>query len=429
MTTITDARSAVVATATLTYTGQPSENDTVTIGDVIYRFRDSGNVAQAYDVLIDSTADDTWTNFTNAVIAGTGGGTSGTSKYYNGGDYVAHPYVTASINTTSDIVTLTVSTPGSIATSENAANVSLATTSSVTTYLGDVVAVLEVADQAPTMAAQQSSVGYRNPLNTAWVRNMRVSSVAIAMMRYGSSSVGFLNVAFAKICVLLEKVLAWSPPVVTTQPVAMSVVADGSYGDFTVVFGSELTMTYAWKESADGVTYGSALTTTGIYDVSVAGRLRLTPTQCYLVSNNTNVSDAETVTIGTRVYRFKDTMAQIDDIKRGADADATLANFLLAINATGVEGTNYYAGTTVNTQVSASASAADITAHKVRLTGKAAGTVAVSDDSATLTWKNANGDTVANVVSVTGYYYKCTATDNASTPGSKDSAAVILTVT
>ena len=35
---------------------------------------------------------------------------------------------------------------------------------------------------------------------------------------------------------------------------------------------------YAWYESADGITYGSALTTAGIYNVATPGTLTITPT-------------------------------------------------------------------------------------------------------------------------------------------------------
>ena len=47
---------------------------------------------------------------------------------------------------------------------------------------------------------------------------------------------------------------------------------------FVVSAGSEYTVTYAWYESADGITWGSALTTTGIYNVATPGSLKITPT-------------------------------------------------------------------------------------------------------------------------------------------------------
>lgn len=59
---------------------------------------------------------------------------------------------------------------------------------------------------------------------------------------------------------------------------AATLTGGTSVAVFTFSTGSEYAQTIAWYESADGITYGSALTTTGIYDVSVAGQLTLTMT-------------------------------------------------------------------------------------------------------------------------------------------------------
>lgn len=79
----------------------------------------------------------------------------------------------------------------------------------------------------------------------------------------------------------------------------------------------------------------------------------------------TNTADGTTLTFGlvgyTRAYRFKNTLAQAYDVKIGADATATVLNLKKAINADGVAGTNYFAGTNANTLVSASVSGTIIT--------------------------------------------------------------------
>jgi hypothetical protein len=73
-----------------------------------------------------------------------------------------------------------------------------------------------------------------------------------------------------------------------------------------------------------------------------------------------NVADGDTVTVGTKdgsvaaVYRFKNTMAAVFDVKIGADAPTTLQNLYNAVNAGAGSGTAYYAGTTANYDVSAS---------------------------------------------------------------------------
>ena len=55
---------------------------------------------------------------------------------------------------------------------------------------------------------------------------------------------------------------------------------------------------------------------------------------------------ADTVTIGTTVYRFMTVMAQANDIAIGDDVDDSQDNLIAAINGTGAAGVNYYAGTT-----------------------------------------------------------------------------------
>lgn len=90
-----------------------------------------------------------------------------------------------------------------------------------------------------------------------------------------------------------------------------------------------------------------------------------------ITSNNTNVSDGDTITVNGRVYRFKNTPAAINDIDIGADADGSLTNLRSAINNTGTEGTDYYTGTTINSDVSCGA----VTAHAVILTAKTKGVI------------------------------------------------------
>lgn len=93
-----------------------------------------------------------------------------------------------------------------------------------------------------------------------------------------------------------------------------------------------------------------------------------------LTSDNTNVSDGDTVTVGSQVYRFKNTIAQINDVLIGADADASLTNLKKAINGEAGAGTNYYTGTPVNTNVSCGV----VSSHTVTLTALTAGTAANS---------------------------------------------------
>lgn len=67
------------------------------------------------------------------------------------------------------------------------------------------------------------------------------------------------------------------------------------------------------------------------------------------------VTDGETVTIGSTVYRFKDTMVQAFDVQRGGAgaAQASMDNLIAAINGTGTVGTEYFAGTALHPDVTA----------------------------------------------------------------------------
>lgn len=72
-----------------------------------------------------------------------------------------------------------------------------------------------------------------------------------------------------------------------------------------------------------------------------------------------NAVDGETVTIGTTVYRWKDTLAAAYDVKIGANAAASIVNLVAAINANGTAGTHYFAGTLVHPTVRAIDGAGD----------------------------------------------------------------------
>lgn len=102
-------------------------------------------------------------------------------------------------------------------------------------------------------------------------------------------------------------------------------------------------------------TIGTTVTTPGNLAVDVSGKASLIAASGTLTSDTTNVTDNDTVTLGSTVYRFKDTLAQAYDVKIGADAATTLANLKKAINATGTAGVEYYTGTLIHPTISAGA--------------------------------------------------------------------------
>jgi hypothetical protein len=87
-----------------------------------------------------------------------------------------------------------------------------------------------------------------------------------------------------------------------------------------------------------------------------------------------NFTDGDTITIGTQVYRFKNTMAQAYDVHIETTTLATLINFIDALNANPLTVTTaYYTGTLVNADVTCEI---DYSTGVITLTSKLLGTVA-----------------------------------------------------
>ena len=106
-----------------------------------------------------------------------------------------------------------------------------------------------------------------------------------------------------------------------------------------------------------------------------------------LTTDNTELTDGDTVTIGTTVYRFKDTMAAAYDVKRhGTTADTTMENLIKAINATGTAGVEYFAGTLIHPTVSAGTLAAHAFTATAKTKGVAGNSIAIAEASTHLSW-------------------------------------------
>lgn len=94
-----------------------------------------------------------------------------------------------------------------------------------------------------------------------------------------------------------------------------------------------------------------------------------------LTSDNTNVANNDTVTIGTQTYTFKTNLTAsttANEVHIGSDADGSLLNLIRAINGSGTPGTDYGSLTPVNASVSAATS---VTAHAFLITAKVSGAV------------------------------------------------------
>lgn len=107
-----------------------------------------------------------------------------------------------------------------------------------------------------------------------------------------------------------------------------------------------------------------------------------------LTSNGTNVSNADTVTIGSRTYTFQSTLTNVDgNVKIGGSAALSLTNLFNAINlGGGVPGTDYALATTPHSQVNATG----LTATTIHITSAAVGTsgnsIGTTKSATTLTW-------------------------------------------
>lgn len=123
----------------------------------------------------------------------------------------------------------------------------------------------------------------------------------------------------------------------------------------------------------------STLTMTGVIVPGVHA-------ESVLTSDATNVADGETVTIGSTVYRFKDTMLAAYDVKIGASAAASLDNLKAAINGTGTAGVEWFAGTVAHPTVVATDNADTTQKVIARVPGTAANAAATTETSGHLSW-------------------------------------------
>ncbi len=89
--------------------------------------------------------------------------------------------------------------------------------------------------------------------------------------------------------------------------------------------------------------------------------------------------EAETVTIGTTVYKFTATVTDPGDVLIGATASDTIDNLIAAITAGAGEGTAYGTGTVAHTSVTAAVGAGDTMVVTALVAGVAANVIALAD--------------------------------------------------
>lgn len=124
-----------------------------------------------------------------------------------------------------------------------------------------------------------------------------------------------------------------------------------------------------------------------------------------LTSDATNPTEDDTVTLGDVVYRFRDTLAQAYDVQIAATAALTLDNLKHAINATGVAGTNYFAGTLIHPTVTATTNTDTEQTVEAKTVGAAGNLIAKAESSSHLDWDGAGafltaGEDVGQILTI-----------------------------
>lgn len=100
-------------------------------------------------------------------------------------------------------------------------------------------------------------------------------------------------------------------------------------------------------------------------------------------------SNNDTITLDSspnqKVYRFRTSIAQINDVLIDVDAATSFANLVLAITAGAGAGTKYFTGTTANVNMTATSAATTITVA-YRTAGSAGNGAPVAESTANFTW-------------------------------------------
>lgn len=135
----------------------------------------------------------------------------------------------------------------------------------------------------------------------------------------------------------------------------------------TALTGTDNDLTFTAKSSSAG---GNDITVAYVDPAEASQALEVVTTDSNIVVNlatssgavatgsvtstaNGNPVEDETVVTGSVTYRFRDTLAQANDVKIGADGNATLTNLKAALNGEEGEGTTYGTGTMANPDVTA----------------------------------------------------------------------------
>lgn len=347
---------------TLTISGAISDGETVVIGAITYRFKDT--MTQAYDVKIGASDAITLDNL-KAAINGTG--TAGV-EYFAG--TVAHTLVIAHTNTdtTQQVVSRTIGTGNNaLGTTETMTNGSWADTT-----LGG-----GTGDSEPGVATSAATITigartYTAVLNLA--ETFGLAAVADQILWETSEAVFLDNLKLA----------------VNAGSGAGTKYGTGTTAHEFVIASTNTNTVQTFFARVIGTTSNALATTTTLANYAFADTTLGGGTG----NSNPGVAlTAATITIDGRVYTVVNELSEtsgasavVDQVLYGGTEAAMLDNLKLAINAGATAGTNYSTGTTAHSTVNATTNTDTTQVIEANTAGAAGNSITVFETLANHTW-------------------------------------------
>lgn len=162
-----------------------------------------------------------------------------------------------------------------------------------------------------------------------------------------------------------------------------------------LLVGADISANVQIAISFNGTTFvdlGAAKTAEGHFPIVPCHSVRLTvdtyadDAAVGTLTGTANFADGETVTIGTKVYTFQDTLTDVDgNVHVGADLEASCDNLRAAINLDPTAGTDYALSMTEHPDVSGTDTATTVVAT-AKVGGAVGNAIATTETGANASW-------------------------------------------
>lgn len=399
VTALTEAK----ATGILTATANPTDGNRVKIGSTYYTYRDT--LADAYDVKIGASAEESLLNLVEAITYDAGAGTNEGTDYGNG--TLAHPSVTAAEGAldTVDVTALALGAAGnSIATVGYGGVLAFgaATLGSGADAVANEVLVEAAAEDEINnlVAAATGGAGEGTKYSTGTTAH---STVTISKKNATTITATAKSVGTAGDAIPIDESctdVAWTADAKFlaggyNTAVANDVIIDAADPTNTVL-ALIAAITYdAGLGTNEGVSYGMG--TVAHTQVTASNTLDVLDVTALSYGDAGNLI-ATTTDAGGDVVWGAGTLVGGEDpdtsymVLIGADAEASIDNLVDAINrenGAGEMGTVYGTGTVIHPSVSAAKTAADVLTATAKAVGDAGNLIAVATDVALASWAGA----------------------------------------